>query len=283
MLCLPDVGAGSMYCKSTILFTTSSVLITNIRFFSTFCCLILGLGQSANRNLEGTPFSTGMGLGTTLRPAYPTTLTTNIAGWGKAKTLLLLNTPQALVSLMNVLYNGCLTSMMLVGKWNSFSQHRHPLRVTVPLGEQKSQYYLTIPYRYAIPLLAITGTFHWLISESFFLVSLTAFRDTEIQPQDSVFAIGYSALSIALAAGTCFSLIAILAFKSLQRYEVGMPVAGSCSVVISAACHKAEREEAPQLKKVMWGVVKDASGERPGHCSFTLKLVKPPTLGELYA
>jgi hypothetical protein len=206
-----------------------------------------------------------------------------MAGWGKAKTLLLVNTPQALVSIMNVLYNGCLTSMMLVGKWNSFSQRRHSLRVTVPLGEQKSQYYLTIPYRYAVPLLVITGAFHWLISDSFFLVSLAAFRDNEILPQDSVYAIGYSALSIALAAATCFSLMAIMTFKSLQRYKVGMPVAGSCSVVISAACHKAELEEAPQLKKVMWGVVKDANGEESGHCAFTLKLVKPPVEGEFYA
>ncbi|KAE9378662.1 hypothetical protein N431DRAFT_459996 [Stipitochalara longipes BDJ] len=204
--------------------------------------LLIGLGQAADRNLQGTPSSTANGFGSTLRSSYPTTLTTNIAGWGKATTLVLVNTPQVLISLMSVLYNGCLTSMILVGKWNSFSQHRHPLHVTVPLGEQKSQYYLTIPYRYAIPLLIVMGTFHWLISESFFLVSLTAFRGTEVQPQDSVFGIGYSAMSIALAALICLLLIAVLALKSWQRYKVAMPVAGSCSVVISAACHKAERE-----------------------------------------
>jgi len=258
-------------------------VLTQVSFVICLFCLLAGLGSAADRNLEGTPFANDLGFERTLRPAYPNnTLTTNIAGWGKANTLVLVNTPQVLISLMSVLYNGRLTSMILVGKWNSFSQRRHSLRVTVPLGEQKSQYYLTIPYRYAIPLLLLMGIFHWLVSESFFLVSLGAFRGTEIQPQDSVFGIGYSALSIALAALICFVLIALLAFKSLQRFKVAMPVAGSCSVVISAACHKVEREENPHMKKVMWGVVKDDAAGVSGHCAFTLKLVKPPVPGKLY-
>jgi hypothetical protein len=206
-----------------------------------------------------------------------------IGGWGKAGTLLLVNTPQFLISLINMLYNGCLTSIILIETWNSFSQQHRSLRVTVPLGQQKSQYYLTIPYRYAIPLLVMTGTFHWLISESFFLVSLKAFRDTESQPRDSVFGIGFSSLSIAIAAVICFSLITILTIKSLQRYKVGMPVAGSCSLVISAACHKAEGEEAPQLGKVMWGVVKEQDKQSWGHCAFTRETVEPPVPGMFYA
>jgi hypothetical protein len=218
------------------------------------------------------------------KPFQPTShaLTTNIGGWGKTQTLLLVNTPQFLASLINMLYNSCLTSMILIETWNSFSQQHRSLRVTVPFGQQKSQYYLTIPYRYAIPLLLMTGTFHWLISESFFLVSLKALRDTEIQPQDSVFGIGYSSLSIAIAAVIFFSLIAILNTKSLHRYKVGMPVAGSCSLVISAACHKAEGEEAPQLGKVMWGVVKEQDKQSWGHCTFTREAVELPLPGLFY-
>jgi hypothetical protein len=105
--------------------------------------------------------------------------------------------------------------MMLVGDWNSFSQRRQALRVTVPLGEQKSNYYLMIPYRYAIPLLVLTDTFHWLISGSFFLISITAFNGMEIHPAGSLFGIGYSALAIALAAVVCLLLLGILTFKSL--------------------------------------------------------------------
>jgi hypothetical protein len=64
---------------------------------------------------------------------------------------------------------------------------------------------------------------------------------------------------------------------------VRMPVAGSCSVVISAACHKKEGEQAPQLRKVMWGVVKEVKREGCGHCAFTGEVVKPPVPGKLYA
>jgi hypothetical protein len=127
------------------------------------------------------------------------------------------------------------------------------------------------------------GIYYWLVSESFFLVSLRAFRGTEIQSQDSLFGIGYSALSIALAALICFVLIAILAFKSLQRFKVAMPMAGSCIVVISAACHKVEREENPHMKKVLLGVVKDDAAGVSSQFAFTLKLLKPPVPGKPYA
>jgi hypothetical protein len=211
--------------------------------------------------------------------------------WGNFRTIILVNAPQVAVSLMNVLYNGLFTGMMLTGEWNSFSQRRQPLRVTTPRGEQRSNYYLSIPYRYAVPLLVLTSTFHWLISESFFLVSITAYKGLEIRPEDSVLGIGYSALSILLASVVCLILIALLTFKSVQKYKVGMPVGASCSAVISAACHKAEGDQALELKRVMWGVVKGPAeslgswknGGNFGHCTFSSGLVGPPVPRRLYA
>jgi hypothetical protein len=122
-------------------------------------------------------------------------------------------------------------------------------------------------------------------------VSITAYNGIQIVPGDSVFGIGYSALAIGLASLVCFLLILLLTFKSLQRYKLGMPMAGSCSAAISAACHKPEGDENPQLKKVMWGVVKGKGetigmwkiGESFGHCSFSGALVAPPIPGRLYA
>jgi hypothetical protein len=111
-----------------------------------------------------------------------------------------------------------------------------------------------------------------------------------MKPEDSVFGIGYSAMAIVLAIVVCFLLIAILTFKSVQRYKLGMPVAGSCSAVISAACHKAEGEDMPQSRKVMWGVVKGEGemgtwkdGKGLGHCAFSSELVAPPIPGRLFA
>jgi hypothetical protein len=106
-------------------------------------------------------FKNGIGF-SSFRNAFPTLLSSGTASGfrGTFKTTMLVNMPQVLVSFMNVLYNGLFTAIMLLREWNSFSQHRKALRVTAPVGEQKSKYYLTIPYRYAIPLAILTGTFH---------------------------------------------------------------------------------------------------------------------------
>jgi hypothetical protein len=69
----------------------------------------------------------------------------------------------------------------------------------------------------------LTGSFRWLVSEIFFLVSITAFHNMDIQAGDAVVGIGYSAMAVALATIFYFLLISILKFKSLQRYKVGMP------------------------------------------------------------
>jgi hypothetical protein len=104
-----------------------------------------------------------------------------------------------------------------------------------------------------------------------------------------VFGVGYSALAIVLAIVVCFLLIATLAYKSVQRYKLGMPLAGSCSAVISAACHKAEGEDMSQWSKVTRGVAKGSGeigtwkvGEGSGHCAFWSELVAPLVPDRLY-
>jgi hypothetical protein len=75
---------------------------------------------------------------------------------------------------MNILYNSLFTSLLLCDEWNDFARHRQPLRVTASQGEQRSKYYLSIPYHYAIPILVFSGGSHWLVSESLFLVRITS-------------------------------------------------------------------------------------------------------------
>jgi hypothetical protein len=48
----------------------------------------------------------------------------------------LANTPQSVLSLMNLLYNGSFTCMFLGEEWSAFAFIRQPPRVTVPVGEQ---------------------------------------------------------------------------------------------------------------------------------------------------
>lgn len=68
--------------------------------------------------------------------------------------VLLANLPQILLSLAYVAYNGLFTSMLLAKEWQSFSMYRQPLRVSKPEGSQISTRWLSLPYRYSIPLLA---------------------------------------------------------------------------------------------------------------------------------
>lgn len=66
---------------------------------------------------------------------------------------LLANLPQLLLSLAFVAYNGLFTSMLLAQEWQSFGTCRQPLRVSSPKGAQLATRWLTLPYRYSIPLL----------------------------------------------------------------------------------------------------------------------------------
>lgn len=185
---------------------------------------------------------------------------------------------------MNVLYNGLFTCMLLGDEWNAFAFRRQPLRVTVPVGDQQSKYYLTIPYPYAIPVLILSGTFHWIISESLFLVRITAVNHQQVY-DDSVSSIGLSSI-------VCFLMLAFMNIKAFQKYKPGIPLVGSCSAAISAACHPPRREEDVASKPVQWGVVQGA-GESIGawknkdkdfgHCSFSSLPTAPPIPGRYYA
>lgn len=61
---------------------------------------------------------------------------------------------------------------------------RKGLRVTAPRGEQRSSYFLQLPYRWAVPLMIVSGALHWLMSQTIFPVRLeTRSRDGNIDPQ----------------------------------------------------------------------------------------------------
>ena len=84
------------------------------------------------------------------------------------------------------------------------------------------------------------------------------------------------------------SLVVTVGISCGSRKTIpGMPLAGSCSAVISAACHPPATDENPSIKPVMWGVVSKEdhvlSDDDVGHCSFTSLQVEPPTVGRIYA
>ncbi|PLB44995.1 hypothetical protein P170DRAFT_458593 [Aspergillus steynii IBT 23096] len=214
------------------------------------------------------------------------------------------NLPQLIFSFLYVAYNSLLTSMCLAAEWSGFGNRRKGLRVShSPKLSQRSNYFLSIPYRYAIPLITTSAILHWLGSESLFVIAVEAY-DTKMQkdPSHDLFACGYSPVAIISGVSVAIVMFTCLIVLSLRRFESAMPVAASCSLAIAAACHprcnpnegsagpdavdavkemdsECEDEEMEVLP-VKWGAV-EVSGP-VGHCCFTSGEVYPLEEGKKY-
>ncbi len=174
--------------------------------------------------------------------------------------------------------------MLLAEEWSGYAHERKPLRVTNAMGEQRSTYRLQLPYRYGIPLLVLSGTLHWLVSQSLFLARVTAFApDGSEDVKASVSMIGYSCIAIitVIILGSVVVLLGIA--MGFRRYKAGMPLVGSCSAAISAACWRPSEDEGVERKGIMWGVVGSKDEQGIGHCCFSSWDVERPVAGEMYA
>ena len=203
-------------------------------------------------------------------------------------TVLIANSPQILLSFLYFSYNGVFTCMLLAEEWSAYGTKKRFLRVTSPTGGQRSTFYLQLPYRYSIPLLIGSSVLHWLVSQSIFLARVNTIDSTGVEiPGDEISTCGYSPMamifviilgSIVVLLGICFGL---------RKARGGMPLAGSCSAAISAACHPPEADVDASIKRIMWGVVTEDcfqyEGENVGHCSFTSSTVEGPVVGKWYA
>lgn len=167
-------------------------------------------------------------------------------------------------------------------------EHRKPLRVTSPIGQQRATYWLNVPFRYAIPMTVMSGLFHWLASQSIFLVRITVLNQWTRKPYRQDATCGFSALAIIL----CTALGVIIAIGGYVigqfKYAPGIPVASSCSAAISAACHPPPEDVQASLLPVKWGAVTHGEingGGKPsvGHCTFSSLPVEAPKRGRYYA
>ena len=231
---------------------------------------------------------------------------TDLVGGSTSRTrtlflnILVANSPQPLLSFLFLTYNSLYTCMLLTQEWFSYAHKRKALRVTNPRGNQRSTYRLQLPYRYGIPLVILSGVLHWLVSQSLFLVNIQEYdNDSEsIDENNSITALGYSCIAIITTIMLGSITIAVGIAMGFRRYEGGMPLAGSCSAAISAACHPSSQDcdvaaEVPLMwgvaeSKAMGGMMNDSnrvgeSNGQVGHCSFTSLLVLPPQEGMVYA
>jgi hypothetical protein len=131
----------------------------------------------------------------------------------------------------------------------------------------------------------MSGGLHWLMSQSLFLALVTVYDDTgELDESNSISTVGYSCIAIfcALVLGSVAVLCGIA--NGFRRYDDGIPLVGSCSAAISAACHRPDDDSMGYLKPVKWGMVKgDHRRDGVGHCCFSSLEVERPVVGHMYA
>jgi hypothetical protein len=216
------------------------------------------------------------------------------------EVVILANLPQLVLSAVYTAINRVITTFALSRETQRFSIRPKGLRVSsAPYGSQRSEYFLQLPYRIALPVMLFSVILHWLCSQGFFLVSILE-GYSDVLPSDTGGVVykskenitwGYSPQAI-LILGVLGSLMyALLIGASLRRLTSAMPVFGSCSVVISAMCHQPAEEDGNEavLRPLMWGVSSEEemlSQEAQGavsvvKTSFSSKDMRQPVSGDL--
>jgi hypothetical protein len=195
----------------------------------------------------------------------------------------LANAPQLLLSMSYFILNRICTSICFNREWNDYARERKGLRVTNPKGAQRPAYFLQLPYRWAIPLTAMSGVLHWLLSQTLFLVRLDI-RDVNgrLIPDESKSTCGFSYLSLCVLSLAVLGMLFAVFVAQRRTLVIGIPLAKHCSLVISAACHAPLEDMGCYLKPVQWGVVKKRPADITGHCCFTNEYVHYPEAGKVY-
>ncbi|KAH7137920.1 hypothetical protein B0J11DRAFT_500177 [Dendryphion nanum] len=184
-----------------------------------------------------------------------------------------------------------MTTMLVAQEWNAFIFRRTALRVSHPRGLQRSSYFLSMPLDFGIPLVVGKALLQWLLSQSIFVVQSSQFSTPDLvrRPERDASIVGYSPLGLILTlvlAVVLFATPFILGLKRiiapnrsqpstgdmaveegydtmserLARYP--MPMVGTCSAAISAACHKHPDDIDAHLMPVTWGFVWDDPNEK---------------------
>ncbi|KAF2237908.1 hypothetical protein EV356DRAFT_362818 [Viridothelium virens] len=250
------------------------------------CASLLGYGTSVIDPHPGFGYFWNLGLGavntnTMISWTIPSQGISGVVG-----NTLVANIPQVILSFIYFTYNGLFTCMLLAREYSDFTLERKGLRVSgVPKGHQRSSYFLQLPYRFSLPLMALSGLLHWLVSESIFLVSINVYDTVRGASDGNIMTCGYSPAAILLVILAGIAMVAtILVFGSF-RLKPGIPVASSCSIAIAAACHPGSTGSNSDIStsELQWGVIDLPIGDKPGHCGFSNESVGMPVEGPLYA
>ncbi|KAI9369945.1 hypothetical protein BJX61DRAFT_545098 [Aspergillus egyptiacus] len=236
------------------------------------------------------------GFGRYAKGAYLAIVVDSFIALPHLNAVLIANTPHFVVTISYYFYNNIMTNMLAASEYDSYGIERKGLRVSWPQKNtsQRSTYWLSIPYRYSIPILMAYMTLHWAISQSLFIVQIVQYGiDGELMwGSGRLLAYSPAAILLSVLLGGLM-VLALLTLALARKFRSMMPLAGSCSVAISAACHPGSGEDAATvaLKKVKWGetmtfpegMMDIGELEGAGHCSFTSMAVFAPSGEKIYA
>lgn len=201
------------------------------------------------------------------------------------------NTPQLVLTFAYFSYNALFTSICLTREWTTYATKRNGLRLSSPTqGDQRSTFFLQLPHRIAIPLMLVAGLLHWLASQAIFttmneLYTIGPSKESWEASRIGLNLASYSPLALLLMAGLWLLMIIVLLVAGSMKINSAMPIAGSNSAAIAAACHVSSGEDGAQtaISKVQWGVTDEPRGASlAGHCAFSKNEVGVPSVGEMY-
>lgn len=204
-------------------------------------------------------------------------------------SVLFSNMPQVVLSFAYLLFNALVTCMVLANEYSSYEVHRKPLRVTTPIGKQRTTYWLQLPYKYGAPVIVVSATLHWLVSQSIFLVRVEDYFEGKPEYKyeqginySSSVGLSPAPMLVVVVLGT--SVIAMAVAIGFRKLEGGaMPVARSCSFALAAAAHRPAGDVDAAFLPVKWGEVIQADDNAGiGHCCLTSEHVTGVKLGKKY-
>ena len=170
------------------------------------------------------------------------------------------NAGQAAFSTVYFLYNGVITIMFIAKEWGDFSLHAKGLRVSSnSKGSQRSSYFLSLPYRYAAPLILLTGIMHWSLSEALFVVNVQAYAYNDDysqrvrQPSLDIDTLGYSPGAVLLVISILLVMFVIQLVLGAKPLVGGVPLVGTNSFMISSVCRPLEEGAAFSPLKLVVG------------------------------
>ncbi|RTE77655.1 hypothetical protein BHE90_007883 [Fusarium euwallaceae] len=242
-----------------------SIFLYLIALMVAIFLLVYGIVQLPGSKNLGVLWRIGFGAVTelTLINAQGTDVSTS---FNMTESVLLANLPHFVFSGLYFQYNALFTGMLAANEWSDFGRKRKGLRVSSdPRGEQRSRYFLQLPYRWSIPLILMSMLIHWMLSQSIFLAVIN-FGDDGFATT-----CGYSPIAILAVVITAVVMAIPVVITGYRRLPTAMPVVGSCSLGIAAACHGlggAERSDEP-LVPLRWGAMshpnESSESVNPGH------------------